>query len=92
MFRRHFIGRASTPRLKASQTEFDLGEVPYLKPVTVEVILANGGFVDLSFAVDLERVARPWTIEVSRRKGLIRANEKFKLEITFMTGIFRSLR
>ncbi|CDJ53112.1 hypothetical protein, conserved [Eimeria brunetti] len=81
------IGRASSPRLKVSQTEFDFGELPYLKPVTAEVILANGGFVDLSFAVDLERVSRPWAVEVSKRKGLIRANEKFKLDITFMTGI-----
>ncbi|CDI85439.1 Hydrocephalus-inducing protein like protein, related [Eimeria praecox] len=30
------VGRASSPRLKVSQTEFDFGELPYLKPVTAE--------------------------------------------------------
>lgn len=80
------VGRASFPRLRVSQTEFDFGEVPYLKPVTAEVNLMNGGYVDLSFAVDMGRVTRPWSIEVPKREGLIRANEKMKLEVKFIAG------
>lgn len=46
----------------------------------------NCGFIDLDFAIDLERITRPWTIEVPKRSGVVRANEKLKLEIRFMAG------
>lgn len=69
-----------------SQTDFDFGDVSYLKTMTAEVVLLNCGLVDLDFVVNLERVTRPWTVEVLRRKGVIKANEKLKLDIKFMTG------
>ena len=81
-----YIGRASFPRLKASQTEFNFGEVPYLRVLTAEVVLMNSGFVDLGYTTDLERVTKPWTIDVPKKNGIIKANDKLKLEIRFMAG------
>ena len=46
----------------------------------------NCGLVDLDFAVDLERIKRPWTIEVHKKKGRLIANEKMKLDIKFTAG------
>ncbi|KAL8443893.1 hypothetical protein Emed_006517 [Eimeria media] len=79
-------GRASRPHLKISETEFDFGEVPYLKALTADVHLINFGLVDLSYAIDVGRVKMPWTIAVSEQKGIVRASEKLKVEIKFMPG------
>ncbi|KAL8441201.1 hypothetical protein Emag_007367 [Eimeria magna] len=79
-------GRASRPHLKISETEFDFGEVPYLKTLSAEVYLTNFGLVDLNYEVDLGRVKMPWTTVVSERKGTVRAAEKVKVEIKFMPG------
>lgn len=75
-----------------SQTKFNFGDVSYLKVMTAEVVLFNCGLVDLDFVVNLERVQRPWTVEVLKRKGVIKANEKLKLDIRFMTGKRERLR
>ncbi|OEH79817.1 hydrocephalus inducing related protein [Cyclospora cayetanensis] len=81
------VGRASSPRLKVNQTEFDFGEVPYLKTVTADVVLANNGLVDLGFAVDLGGVMKAWTIDVPKKRGIVKANEKLKLGIRFTPGL-----
>ncbi|KAL8431118.1 hypothetical protein Efla_004639 [Eimeria flavescens] len=81
------VGRASHPRFRVNQSEFNFGEVPYLKPVSAEVHLVNFGLVDLGFAIDLSRVTFPWTTSVSKREGMVKAHEKLKLDLIFMAGI-----
>lgn len=57
--------------------------MPYNRTVTAEIGLNNIGLVDLEYSLNLSRVIKPWTIEVSKRNGIIRAKERGKLEVLF---------
>lgn len=76
-------GRAASPQIKISQTDFDFHEVPYNRTLTAEIGLNNTGLVDLDYCLNLSRVSKPWTIEVAKRSGIIRAKERGKVEVFF---------
>eukprot|EP00930_Biecheleria_cincta_P015308 TRINITY_DN12810_c0_g1_i1.p1 TRINITY_DN12810_c0_g1~~TRINITY_DN12810_c0_g1_i1.p1 ORF type:complete len:5041 (+),score=1000.88 TRINITY_DN12810_c0_g1_i1:126-15248(+) len=80
-------GTAAPCRYALDRNDLDFGDVPFTEVVEGEVYLSNRGQVPANFNFNLSGVSRPYVVDIVPSSGVLKPEERLKVNVRFRAGI-----